>query len=97
MKKQIKDIQIQWVFVLFGALLAFVGGIVINALYELLREHSSPLFIVLIFGALFLLILDSITFLFQSLEKVDDKEYDSNKKVFHRYIEYCVKRIYSLF
>lgn len=95
-KEHIREIQIQWVFILLGALLAFLGGITVNALYELLRRHSSALFICIFFGVLFLFFLHIFTFLFENFEKLQDDPDESGRHLVSLYLKHNYQKIKSL-
>lgn len=86
-KIEFGNIQIQWFFVLIGALLAVVLGVMVNALYEFLREFFSRLYIFILFASIAVLLVDIFTYFFNNLvEALNPK--DTEWQLLGRYFKY---------
>lgn len=97
MEKEEKDytsLQIQWVFVFIGALLAFFLGIFVNAAYDLLTEFYSKWYVLFLSGVITLFLIDAFTFFFDNVEKKDST--DSFRKFLSLYWRYKMKSMRKL-
>jgi hypothetical protein len=67
---EVRNLQLQWFFVLMAAFLGVFLAIAANAAYELLK-YVYPIWVILIlFGILSLLLIDIMTYFFENLEHV---------------------------
>jgi hypothetical protein len=91
--KEVKDLQQQWAFLAIGSLLALIAGILVNALYELIRETNSLLHTIIFSAVLFLFFLDIFSYMFENLKVLRKEEKLTFYKVFKRYFKFRINKI----
>lgn len=96
MKKEGRQMRVQWVFVFFGTILAIIAGLVVNAAYDLLKSVYSPGYIFSI-TALMLFVLVNILFFFFDTFEESTSESEDEKKFMRRYFKNVRGRISGFF
>jgi hypothetical protein len=91
-KKEIRDIKSQWIMVILAAMIALFAGVAGNALYDLLKEIYSRLYIFSLFGIIALFLADVFTYMFMNLEELR-KTPDEPLRLF--LVQYLKKRLVS--
>lgn len=96
-KEFVRGLQVQWLFVVLGAFVALFGGLVVSALYELLRINSPAFFILVIFSIPFLFFLDLFTFTLENFNEFKKYPDGEEGKIIRRYLVFRFFRIFSWF
>lgn len=91
-ERDLWSIQGQWLFVAIGAFIAFFFGLTVNGLYELLREKTSALGIVIVFGSLGLFFLDFFFYFFENIRNFQENPDQSPRKIIGKYFRNRFKR-----
>jgi hypothetical protein len=79
-KEELRGLKMQWGFTVIASLVAIIGGIAVNALYDLLKVRWSPFEIFAVFFLTFMFIVDFINFLFDNFKRFRD---DPNESISH--------------
>lgn len=85
-----KNIKLQWFFVVLGLCAALVGGIFVNALYEFLKTQVSLTWILFSSFIILVFFLNFFDYIFENLPEVR-----KDKQTFWRLFSNSIKAVFS--
>ena len=65
----VKEIRLQWGFVVIGIAVAVFTGVAVNALYDLIKIFWSPLHILVVYGSGIFITVGLVDFYFKHLQE----------------------------
>jgi hypothetical protein len=92
-EKEVNELRGQWGFVLVAAFLAIFIGIAVNAAYEILREHYSVIYILVLGTVCSALLIDALTYLLATLHYMRDHPEEKYPGFLKRYLKMRLKSI----